>query len=119
MKLTIKFRNISGNGELINYIDQKMNYAFSRLRHEIETTNLVLADINGPGGGIDKQCKFVVKPVGLKQIVITERQSDAHKAIYRCLTRASQALTRKLKRRRSITREVITDHYLLSELSEV
>ena len=105
MKLDINFRNLRGSGEIINQIDHRLSFAFARTRDEIESTKVIVTDINGPKGGIDKQCKVVVKPVGLKQIVVAERRANIRQAIDRCISRASHCLNRKLKRRQALMKK--------------
>jgi len=99
MKMAINFRNLARNGKIVGYIDRRTSFAFARMRHKIEEVNITLSDINGQKGGVDKQCQVVVKPLGLRRIVVAERSDKALKAIDRCLGRASQSLSRKLKRR--------------------
>ena len=99
MNFDITFRRMKGNGEMINHIDHRLSFAFARTQHEIENATITLSDINGPKGGIDKQCQIVLTPIGLRPIVVSEKQEDMLQAIDRCLYRASQSLDRKLKRR--------------------
>lgn len=99
MKLSINFRNMRGSGNIINYIDQRLSFIFASTRHEIERTTITVSDIDGLKGGIDKQCKVVIKPSGLTEIVIAETRENILQAIDLCLARASRSLNRKLKRR--------------------
>jgi len=105
MNFGITFRNIKGNGEIINYIDHRLSFAFTRTHHEIEDVRITLSDINGPRGGIDKQCQIVLIPSALQPIVVSEKQEDLRQAIDRCLYRASQCLDRKLKRKRALLKK--------------
>ena len=128
MNSYINFRNMHSSREITGYVDYRLSFAFSRLKHKIETLTVTLSDINGPKSGIDKQCRIVVKPMGLKQIVITERRDDIRQAIDRSIARASQTLSRRMKRRklpwkRSSTAkksrtEVGEDKWTLSDISK-
>ncbi|WP_052691954.1 HPF/RaiA family ribosome-associated protein [Teredinibacter purpureus] len=100
MKLSIKFRKVVGNGTLTNYINRRISFAFSRTEHAIHSTAVTVSDINGPKGGIDKECLVVIKPAGMAEIVVSERQPNFRQAIDRCIARANQSLARKLKRNR-------------------
>ena len=106
MKLIIRSGNLNGRTELATYINNRVTFAFSQCRHAVESASVALQDVNGPKGGIDKQCRVLVKPVGMERFGITERQSDVYQAIYNCLSRASQSLDRKLKRRRARVKKV-------------
>jgi len=83
MKMAINFRNLARNGKIVGYIDRRTSFAFARMRHKIEEVNITLSDINGQKGGVDKQCQVVVKPLGLRRIVVAERSDKALKAIDR------------------------------------
>ena len=117
MKLRINFRNMRGSADIINHIDHRLSFSLARTRDEIESTTITVSDINGPKGGVDKQCQVVVKPVGLGQIVIAERQHNARLAIDRCLARASQTLNRKLKRKHALPKITSDTRNMLLEIS--
>ena len=107
MKLNINFRKIIGNKALIEHINHRISFAFSRTKHAIKSTSLTVSDINGPKGGIDKACTIVIQPNGLKEIVISEQHSKLNKAIDRCIARANQTLIRQLKRQQKLSRKSI------------
>lgn len=99
MKTSINVKGINGEGNLSDYIDRRLSFAFSRTQHAIDNFSMTVTDVNGPKGGIDKKCQVVINAQGLPSVVISEKQSDLRLAIDRCLARASQSLTRKLKRK--------------------
>lgn len=117
MKLSINFRNMRGSGNIINYIDHRHAFAFAGTRHEIERTTITVSDVNGLKGGIDKQCKVVIKPVGLREIVIAETRENILQAIDLCLARASRSLNRKLKRRHVLMKIAPDPQRMLLEAS--
>jgi putative sigma-54 modulation protein len=117
MKLSINFRNMRGSGNIITYIDHRLSFAFAGTRHEIERTTITVSDVNGPKGVIDKQCKVVIKPAGLREIVIAETRENIRQAIDLCLARASRSLNRKLKRRHALTKKVPDSQRMLLEAS--
>lgn len=104
MMMNVNFRNIDGDASTVNYINQRLSFALARTQHEVRSTAVTLSDVNGPKGGLDKQCKIVLKANGLKEIVISERQPDVHQAINRGIARASQNLARQLKRKQQSKR---------------
>jgi hypothetical protein len=58
-----------------------------------------LSDINGPRGGLDQQCIFVIKALGIPDIIVTEAQISQKSAINRCISRANMAFARQVKRK--------------------
>ncbi|NIB38788.1 HPF/RaiA family ribosome-associated protein [Pseudomaricurvus alkylphenolicus] len=112
MKWDIYFRNMNGGGDTIGYIDRRFSFTFSRLRHYIDSAAITLTDLNGPKAGVDKQCKVVIKPLGLKPIVVTEKRDTLVVAIDRAITRAGQCLSRRLKRRQVLARKLPAEQEL-------
>lgn len=99
MNVYIHFRNVPNNQDAREYIQHKLSFSLRRFEHQIESVSVTLSDANGPKGGIDQRCVFVIKPAGLQEIVINEAQATQESAINRCVSRASMALARQLKRR--------------------
>ena len=105
MRFDITFRNLESSRKIINYIEHKISLTFSRSKHKIEEAKIILSDINGPKGGIDKQCQIILTLARSKPIVVSETQENFHQAIGRCFYRASQCLNRKLKRRQMLLKK--------------
>ncbi len=99
MKVAIVLRKIDADSSILEYIERRFTFAFGRTRHAIQNATVTLSDVNGPKGGVDKQCRILIKPEGLPNVVVTEEQQNLQTAIDRCMSRASQNLTRKLKRK--------------------
>ena len=117
MKLSINFRNMPGSGNIINYIDHRLSFAFAGTREEIERTTITVSDVNGPNGVAGKQCKVVIKPSGLREIVIAETRENIRQAIDLCLARASRSLNRKLKRRHILMKKAPDPQRMRLEVS--
>lgn len=100
MKLIVRTHKVERDGRLIEHIQHRVGFAFSRSKKVIKSLAVTLSDINGPKGGVDKACTVVVKTDSLPLIVIKEKQSQLLVAIDRAITRASHSLMQRLKRRR-------------------
>lgn len=116
MRLSIDFRNgvNVGNAAAIAHIHRRISFAFSNVKHEINSASITVADVNGPKGGLDKQCRVVIKANGISDVVVSEKQSSIYHAIDRCLARARQNLARRLKRRR----QALTGKQVIGKLPE-
>ncbi|MGK0499617.1 MAG: hypothetical protein ACJAYG_001259 [Oceanicoccus sp.] len=99
MKLVIHSKDVESEPDLSTYIEYRMGFAFARTRRLIKAVVIAITDINGPKGGVDKQCKVIIKSYGLSDIVITERQSEIKSAIDRGITRASRNFVQQMKRK--------------------
>ena len=60
MKLSIVDRNRMLSGELRRLLERRLSFALSRFDSRIRKTTVVLEDVNGPRGGMDKSCRIAV-----------------------------------------------------------
>lgn len=99
MKIIFNNRNLNDIAEIRTYIGHKVAFCFSRHQNNIKTISITLADINGPKGGKNKQCKVRLHSDHLAEIIITEERENLLHAIDNSLIRANRTLVRQLKRR--------------------
>ena len=99
MKTDINFRSLKADSATKKHIDRRLSFALARSEHMIQSAAVTISDINGPKGGVDKQCRVVIKAAGVPRIVISEKQAAMGLAIDRAISRASQSLARHLKRK--------------------
>jgi putative sigma-54 modulation protein len=62
--------------------------------------DISLLDINGPKGGVDKECRVTVRLPGLSALHVTETAETLHQAIDAARDRTETALKRVLEKRR-------------------
>ncbi len=117
MKITINTRNSAKHQDFFEYIEYRLGFAFSRIRDSIHSITITLSDINGPKGGIDKQCKVIIKAKALPAIVITERQSEIKHAIDRAIRRSGEKMIQQIKRKKIVNNRS-THHSMLPILNE-
>ena len=67
--------------------------------------DISLVDINGPKGGVDKECRVTVRLPGLSAIHVTEAAETLHGAIDLARDRLENALKRTLERRRDVSNQ--------------
>ncbi|MFT5225928.1 MAG: putative sigma-54 modulation protein [Polaribacter sp.] len=97
MNIQVKFRNIKRSSAAIKQVGDRLSLAFTRVQDAIQSVSIIISDVNGPKGGIDKLCRISIRSAHLPDIVITENQPRIGAAIDRCIARARQNLSRKLK----------------------
>lgn len=103
MKLTIRTRNLLLTPEATVEIRTRLEHAFERIRPWLSSVDLTIADINGPKGGPDKQCRLRVHARKLPSVVVEHVGLDVLATVGRAAERAQQAVLRKLARRRGFT----------------
>lgn len=89
-------------------VEQRVRLALHRLQGQVQQARISLRDINGPRGGVDKQCQILMTTAGHGQLVIVSRAEHAQGALNQALQRAMHALTRSWQRRRRPMRQTGT-----------
>ncbi len=112
MQINIHTTHHKPDTEINQYLEYRIGFAFSRTRQFIRAIDITLSDINGPKGGVDQQCKVLIKPYSSKTIVICERQSELKHAIDRCITRASRNFIQRMKRKNILAKKRVSHQSL-------
>jgi putative sigma-54 modulation protein len=73
--------------------------ALARFSHRLKQAYLYVEDVNGPRGGIDKQCRCVLHLRRMPPVVIQDQDESMTSLLYRVANRASYALSQKVDRR--------------------
>ena len=100
MRIGINFRGIALTEAIRQYAHLRLATALGRYRQALRSVRLSLTDINGPRGGVDKQCLIEVSVPALIPIVVRERDADLYVAIDRAADRVDRAVARRLARGR-------------------
>lgn len=89
-----------GQEGLGGYAERRARFAVSRFSPRIDWVAVRLADINGPRGGVDKECRIVVRLRPHGRVRVIERDASMHAAIARAADRLGRAVAREMARRR-------------------
>jgi putative sigma-54 modulation protein len=76
--------------------ERRLHFATDRFRNDIREIDVALRDVNGPRGGIDKQCKVTAKLCRGGTVEIEETRSSFVEAIGRVAKRLRNALARRV-----------------------
>jgi putative sigma-54 modulation protein len=74
--------------------------ALDRFRHRLKQVYLYLEDVNGPRGGIDKQCRCVLHLRRIPPVVIQDQDECMSSLVHRVASRAVYALSQKADRQK-------------------
>lgn len=80
--------------------EQRVRSVLHRLQGQVQQARVSLRDINGPKGGVDKQCQIMLTTAGYGQLVIVSKAEDAQGALNQALQRATHSLARLWQRKR-------------------
>jgi putative sigma-54 modulation protein len=101
MDLTVYFGNLTTVKTLHDDVSDLMRGSFERFQSYIRCVTVTFTDVNGPKGGIDKQCRCVVQLKRMAPIVIEDRDGSFVNLVTRVASRASQTLSQRIDRKQS------------------
>jgi putative sigma-54 modulation protein len=102
MQLLISGRSFKVGEQLREHIDRRLQFALGKFDGEIERVEVSLSDANGPRGGVDKQCRIVVKMRTLGTLVVEDADVDFYAVVSRAADRIGRSVSRALDRRRTV-----------------
>jgi putative sigma-54 modulation protein len=107
MKVLMRGVHLSLTDGLKAYVQEHLVDHIERLcdDHEASEIDISLVDINGPKGGVDKECRVTVWMPGLAAVHVTETSETLHQAIDASRDRLENALKRSLEKRRDVTNQ--------------
>ncbi|MEQ8667646.1 MAG: hypothetical protein RIC12_00650 [Pirellulales bacterium] len=76
-----------------------LSSALDRFRHRLKQVYLYLEDVNGPRGGVDKQCRCVLHLRRMPPVVIQDQDDNMNALIHRVANRASYAISQRADRK--------------------
>lgn len=101
MKILFKSRDPKAES-LREWASQRVVFAFRRHPWAAPRATIRLSDLNGPRGGLDKECVIELSAAGAAPVIIRAVASNWYAALNRALARASVTLQRMLGRAREL-----------------
>ncbi len=99
MELEIRRHNIHLSEDLKDHIERRLNFALGQFNSRLGSVAVHLEDVNGPKGGVDKQCRILVALSGGKVIKVEDLDADLTVVIDRAADRVGHAVRREIDRR--------------------
>jgi putative sigma-54 modulation protein len=100
MELEIRGQNFRVGDQLYEHIERQLNFALGQFESWISGVTVQLEDVNGPKGGVDKQCRILVNLKGGKTLKIEDLDADFTPAVNRAADRMGQVVGREIDKRR-------------------
>jgi len=76
----------------------KIETAFSKYLNRINLVVLTAKDLNGPRGGVDKQCQILVSVNGIGDVVATAEHESLSQALSSAIKSAQRLVKRKVQK---------------------
>ncbi|MEL7499210.1 MAG: hypothetical protein AAFN77_16500 [Planctomycetota bacterium] len=83
----------------INTLHLKARTTFQRFRENVRGIEVGVFDVNGPRGGIDKQCRILVKLKRMKDIAVVATAASISQAIGGAVHRAARSVDKLVSRK--------------------
>ena len=96
MKIDIRTHSLKRTGVLIEQVTRRIHFALGRFARRLMSVRVMLKDLNGPKGGVDKHCKVQVNIRPSFKVIIEEADVDLDTAVNRALDRAGRTVARRL-----------------------
>jgi ribosomal subunit interface protein len=100
MELEIRGQNVRVGDELHDHVERQMNFALAQFESWLAGVTVQLEDVNGPKGGVDKQCRVLANIKGGKTVKIEDIDEDFMVAVNRAADRLGHAISREVEKRR-------------------
>lgn len=104
MQVIIHGQGVGISQPLEQHAARRIGFAVRRFEERVELVEVQLADVNGPRGGEDIECRLLVRLRGERSVVVHATGMDAYATLDRAAAKASMAIARRLGRRRALTR---------------
>jgi putative sigma-54 modulation protein len=100
MEIEIRGQNFRVSNHLHEHVERQLNFALAQFDSWISGTTVHLEDVNGPKGGVDKQCRILVNLKGGKTLKVEDIDADFTIAVNRAADRLGQVISREVDKRR-------------------
>jgi putative sigma-54 modulation protein len=105
MNVLIRLISLETSTTLSQFIEGTVRQRFARLSHEIDEVCVRVSDVNGPRGGLDKQCQVTVRGRAVASFHVEELGENSYASVDLAVTRAAHAVKRGLQRSRRSRKE--------------
>jgi ribosomal subunit interface protein len=107
MDMSIRGRQLELSDFFKNYVQRRLSFAISKFDSRVRDVEVVVCDVNGPRGGVDKACAITatVRPIG--RVFARAVDIDSYSAVDSAVSRLRTVLVRRLRQRKEPRRRDI------------
>lgn len=100
MEIVVRLKSLATDGGQVREWASLLQRTLSRFEKSLSKVVLYMSDVNGPRGGIDKECRCLVHFHRLPPVIIHDRHEKAGPLVQRVAARAAQAVATRFETRR-------------------
>jgi hypothetical protein len=100
LKIEVRTRGFRATEALSAHVERAVSRSVSRIRSRPPAVLAYLSDLNGPRGGIDKQCRLRGRLAGGAEVLATAAGPDMYEVIGRAAGLFRRALVHRNAQRR-------------------
>ncbi|MBM4258519.1 MAG: HPF/RaiA family ribosome-associated protein [Deltaproteobacteria bacterium] len=101
MKIHIRSRALENSKSLHEHIERRVHFALGRFSARIGTVTVMIEDLNGPRGGVDKQCRMTAALTYAGHLRVEVRDTNVSVAADRAADRLGRAVANEIGRSHS------------------
>lgn len=105
MQLSIVDRRDHMSEQEREFARRRLLFALSRFDTKIDRVSLVVSDVNGPRGGIDKACRVTVKLRRSGGVNVKCEHAEMNACVARAAERAGRAVARAIAKTQQFDRD--------------
>ncbi len=102
MQLEIRGVNYELDDELKDFIARRLRFALGRFAARVNQVSVLVSDVNGPRGGVDKRCRISVDLAPRGRVMIEGSGDEPFALVARSAKRVGRSVRRELDRRRRV-----------------
>lgn len=100
MRIEIVSPSMELDGDLRQWAERHVAFAIGRFAERVRRVRIMLSDINGPRGGLDKECRVTAQLTCGEPLVAEVLDSDPGAALARAIDRIARKLSTEWERKR-------------------
>ena len=97
MRLFIRSRGMVLTNQIRKYVERRFHSAADRFQDQLGDVTVVVRDVNGPRGGVDKECVIHVNSPSVGRLTVAERRKGVMPAIFGAVQRFSFAVKKRMR----------------------
>jgi ribosome-associated translation inhibitor RaiA len=100
MKIVVRFLGLPPSETLREHSERQALLHLRRFGKEVSCIAIRIRDVNGPKGGVDKQCRVLANGPHFGCSTLEELSEDAYQAVDMAIVRLARTIARGLERTR-------------------